>query len=353
MNKPGSKNTFLKVTGLSIICLFVLILAGGVVRGTGSGMGCPDWPKCFGCYIPPTTISQLPGDYKQKYVAARVKKNERFAKTLDGLGYTDLAKRLRQDRSVLIPEEFNAARTWTEYINRLIGVVSGFLLLASAIYSIGYWKINKWIPVLSVFNLLLIGFQGWLGSIVVSTNLTSWVITVHLLLALAILALSITTWHMARIQGKYKISANVALRLVTFIAVLVSLIQITFGTDVREKVDAIATRLQDSSRGDWVTDVGSIFFRHREASLVVLAINILLYVLIRRSFGKHSIHQQLMSFTFVLLLLQMVTGILLSYLSLPPVAQVAHVLLASLIFGAQFYLLLNLYNTANKQEVLV
>jgi len=350
MSKSGSRTTFLKVTRLSIIFLFGVILAGGVVRGSGSGMGCPDWPKCFGGYIPPTDISQLPTDYKQKYVAGRVKKNERFANTLDKLGYNDLANRLRKDRSILIPEEFNAAKTWIEYINRLVGVISGFLLIAAVFYSFSYWKDNKWISILSILNLILIGFQAWLGSIVVSTNLTAWTITVHLLLALAILAVSIGTWHMAKVHGKYKINSGVALRVVTFMAIVVSLIQITFGTDVREKVDAIATRLQ-SSRGDWVNDVGTIFFRHREASIVVLAINILLYVLVRRSFGKHSIHQQLMSFTFVMLLLQIATGVLMSYLSLPPAAQVAHILLASLIFGAQFYLLLNLYTTATKQEV--
>src|ERR1700750_1912133 len=117
MSNPKSRNRFRKTNLLSIIFLFAVILAGGVVRGSGSGMGCPDWPKCFGGYIPPTSVAQLPADYKQKYVAGRVKKNERFAKTLDKMGYEDLAKRIREDRSILIPEDFNAARTWTEYVN--------------------------------------------------------------------------------------------------------------------------------------------------------------------------------------------------------------------------------------------
>jgi heme a synthase len=351
MSKTTSRHTFQKINLFSIIMLFVLILAGGVVRSTGSGMGCPDWPKCFGGYIPPTNGSELPADYKQKYIAGRLAKNQRFAKTLDVFGYADLAQRIRDDRSILVPEEFNAAKTWTEYINRLIGVISGFFLIAVVIYSFSYWGENKIIPLLSAFNLILIGFQGWLGSIVVSTNLTSWIITVHLLLALAILMISIATYHLAKVYGKRKIKVDPTLRVVTVLALTVSVAQIVFGAAVREKIDAIASRLQEGYRGDWVNDAGSIFFQHRDIAIFVLMINIVLYGLIRRGFEKHSLQQQLMSFTFLLIILQIITGILLSYLSLPPAAQATHILLAALVFGAQFYLLLNLYQSGNKQEV--
>src|ERR1700733_13660826 len=128
MKTSPSQSRFQKTILITIALLFILILAGAIVRSSGSGMGCPDWPKCFGRYVPPTSVSELPKDYKQKYVAGRLAKNQKFAKTLDVFGYSDLAKRIREDRSILVPEEFNGAKTWTEYVNRLIGVISGIFL---------------------------------------------------------------------------------------------------------------------------------------------------------------------------------------------------------------------------------
>ncbi|MEN0056168.1 MAG: COX15/CtaA family protein [Mucilaginibacter sp.] len=347
MSISASKNRFQKINLITIILLFVLILAGGVVRSSGSGMGCPDWPKCFGRYIPPTSSADLPKDYKQKYVDKRLAKNERFAKTLDVFGYSDLAKRIREDRSILLPEEFNAGKTWTEYVNRLIGAISGLFLLLSAVYSFSYWKASKRIALLSVFNVILVGFQGWLGSIVVSTNLVAWIVTVHMLLALAILAIVIYTYHQAKVVGNQLLKTSTLVYAITIVALLLSILQITFGTEVREKIDAVATQFQGGYRNNWVANAGEIFSHHRDLAILVLVVNVMLYALIRKQFSRHSIHQQLMSFTFLIIMLQIVTGILLSYWSLPPFAQATHIVLASLIFGAQFYLLLNLHRSVN------
>jgi cytochrome c oxidase assembly protein subunit 15 len=350
MSKNASGNTFLKINLITIILLFVLILAGGVVRSSGSGMGCPDWPKCFGRYIPPTNVSELPKDYKEAYANKRVAKNQKFAKMLDVFGYENLATRIRNDRSILLPEEFNGARTWTEYVNRLVGAITGVFLILCVVYSFKYRKTNGWIVALSIINLVLVGFQGWLGSVVVSTNLVAWIVTVHMLLALVILAISITTYHMAKVMGLYKLQVKPLTAIVTVLVLMLSLLQITFGTEVREKIDAVASHLEGGYRDSWISRAGEVFSQHRDMAAVVLVLNVVLYVLIRRSFNRHSMQQQLMSFTFLMIMLQMVTGILLSYWALPPFAQAAHIVLASLVFGAQFYLMLNLFSSVNVQE---
>ncbi|MBC7745312.1 MAG: COX15/CtaA family protein, partial [Flavobacterium sp.] len=180
---PASEKKFLKINLISIITLFTLILAGGIVRSSGSGMGCPDWPKCFNQYIPPTNVAQLPANYKEQYVQGRITKNQKFANILDALGFKLFANEIRDDVSILEPEEFNAAKTWIEYANRLVGAVYGLLLIACLIASLTYIRSRKKIFLLSLFNLFLVGFQGWLGSIVVSTNLLAWVVTIHMLIA--------------------------------------------------------------------------------------------------------------------------------------------------------------------------
>ncbi|MBB3054923.1 COX15/CtaA family protein [Mucilaginibacter gotjawali] len=350
MKTFASKIRFQKYSLVTIVLLFILILAGAVVRSTGSGMGCPDWPKCFGQYVPPTSINQLPKDYKQKYVAERTEKNQKFAKTLDLFGYVDLARRIREDKSILIPEEFNASKTWTEYINRLVGAISGLFLVLVAIFSFSYRGENKLIPFLSVLNILLVGFQAWLGSIVVSTNLVSGIVTLHMLLALAILAILIGTYHMAKTYGKHRLDSSPITHVVMVLTLIISTVQIVFGTEVREKIDAVSTHLQGGYREAWISNAGAIFVQHRDIAILVLLANIVLFLLIRNGFSRHSNQQQIMSFIFLIIMLQMGTGILLSYWALPPFAQALHILLASLIFGAQFYLMLNLYTSVKNQE---
>lgn len=328
---------------LTIVSLFVLILAGGVVRSSGSGMGCPDWPKCFGKLIPPTDASQLPADYKERFVDQRVKKNLRFAKTLDFFGFSTLAEELRNDKSILDPENFNAAKTWTEYINRLIGAITGVFLLLSAFVSVIYLKLKKRIFFLSFFNLFLVVFQAWLGSIVVSTNLVAWIVTVHMVVALAILAISIYTYYYAKVLGDRNLLANKApgnIRRFSIAALVLTIIQIVLGTELREDVDAVADSMSYLNRSEWVATSDWVYIVHSNLAFVIFILNVVMLVLMRRKYLGNSYQFKYIVYVFFLIMAQLVIGITLAYLALPPVAQAAHILLASLTFGGQFFLLL-------------
>lgn len=353
MYPPGEKR-FLLINKITIIALFVLILAGGVVRTSGSGMGCPDWPKCFGSVIPPTNASQLPEDYQNRYVKQRIDKNERFAKTLDVFGYGNLAAKVRGDKSVLEAEEFNAAKTWTEYINRLIGAITGFLLIGCVVYSFSYLKLRKRIFFLSLSNVILVGFQAWLGSIVVSTNLLAWVVTVHMLTAILILAISIYTYFQARILRDQAILVDKpggVIQLIAIIALLVMIVQIAIGTDVREQIDAIASYMNELNRSEWVSKVGFSFDLHRNLAIIVLISAFALFYLIRRNYDLNRLQFRYASYVLLLVFLQFIAGVALSYLALPPVVQAIHLTLASLMFGAQYYLVLLLKRNTYTSQI--
>ena len=342
---------FIRINLIAIISLFVLILAGGVVRSSGAGMGCPDWPKCFDQYVPPTHVSQLPEGYQHQYVAGRVAKNQRFAKTLDVLGYGDLAERIRNDQSILQPEEFNATKTWTEYINRLIGALTGLFLLGCVLFSFPYLKSRKRIFFLSLFNVILVGFQAWMGSIVVSTNLLAWVVTVHMLLALAILAISIYTFHDARThQQADRVKVDWKLRLLALLVFAMIIVQVTLGTEVREAIDAVAGSLNNLQRETWVNKVGEVFSWHRSLTSLTLFLAFWLERRINKLYSDKSPARWAAFAMLMILGAQLLAGIALAYLALPPVAQALHILLASLLFGAQFYVLLSLGRGPLKKE---
>ncbi|RZL47682.1 MAG: heme A synthase [Pedobacter sp.] len=344
-----SEHRFIRLNFITIVVTLMVILAGGIVRSTGSGMGCPDWPKCFDQYIPPTHVSQLPADYKEKYVAGRLKKNEKFAKYLESMGKKELADSIRHDQSIIVPEEFNPAKTWTEYINRLTGVVLGLFLIITAVCSFTYRKSATRITVLSILNILIVGYQGWLGSIVVSTNLTQWVVTVHMLLAIVILGILIYTYNYAKMLHKERsVIMYRILWLKGFLAftIIITIAQIILGTEVRESIDSIAKNLNFSSRNTWVSKVGSIFSYHRDLAILVAVCNFIVYKMVIDRFSGKAWPLQTANYIMIALVIQIATGFLLSYLSLPPYAQALHILFATILFSLQYYLYLLVYRTA-------
>ncbi|TCD03446.1 COX15/CtaA family protein [Pedobacter psychroterrae] len=350
---PKSEKRFIRLNLITIVVTLLLILAGGIVRSTGSGMGCPDWPKCFDQYVPPTSVSQLPADYKEKYVAERVAKNERFAKTLEKMGKAHLADSIRHDASILMPETFNVAKTWTEYLNRLMGALTGFLLLILTVYSFAYRKTAKRIVVLSVLNLIVVAYQGWLGSIVVSTNLMPWIVTVHMLLALVILAILVYTYYYAQqlYQQPTVVMARLSyLKLLIFLAIVASIIQIVLGTEVREEIDAIAKQLMYAGRERWVEKVGNVFSYHRDVAVLVLVFNIFVYKMVKDKFSGKAGALTIANGVGIVLIIQIVTGLLLSNFALPPYAQALHILFSTVLFTLQYYLYLLVYRTETYQQ---
>jgi cytochrome c oxidase assembly protein subunit 15 len=303
---------FRRLGTLTIFAVYFVILVGGIVRASGSGMGCPDWPTCFGKWVPPTEESQLPANYHQIYA-------ER--------GYENT--------------QFNPVKTWTEYTNRLIGVIIGFLILLTAWSSRIYLKTDKTIFYLAVSVFFLVGFQGWLGSSVVASNLKPLMITLHMLLALFIVALLIYTITRSQrdVLAQLDIRALPAkVKTILIIAMMMTLLQVAMGTQVREAVDFIAHDHSYIDRQYWRDDFPVIFYIHRSFSSIILFINLWLAWKIIRSVDKNSLLRRIGFSLAGLVIMAILAGISLDRLGMPPVAQPIHLLIANLIFGVQFFL---------------
>jgi heme a synthase len=324
---------FRKLTLATLIAVYILIMVGGIVRSTGSGMGCPDWPTCFGSWVPPTSLSELPTNYKEIYSAHREEKNIRFASYLEAFGFSEMATKLREDKSILDEADFNPTKTWVEYVNRLVGVVIGLLIFSVFVASIRFWKWDRKITLVAFSTFLLVGVQGWIGSVVVSTNLMPWVVTVHMLLALVIVALLVYLFFESS-KEKYQRNIHRGFSLVLLSMVLL-VIQIVLGTQVREAIDSVTMLLP---RSKWIEAIHTDFFMHRSFSWLVLISNGWLAWRLFSSEGSKILPNTLT----VLIVVTLLSGIGMAYFSVPSFLQPVHLTLATVTFGIQFLLALQL-----------
>ncbi len=297
---------------LTIIVIYLLILAGGIVRSTGSGMGCPDWPKCFGRWIPPTELSQLPANYQEIY-GAKLKGEV----------------------------EFNALKTWIEYANRLLGVLSGFLVFATLISSLIYLQKDKAIVLGSLTAFLLIGANGWLGSRVVATELAQYMITSHLLLAILVVFSLLFVFIRSRTTGsgiETVTVEHIRMRWLMVSLIILTIGQIILGAQVRDALDLVAKQLGDAQRNTWIGNLNWPFYVHRSFSLVILSLHGLVIYQLRKLYKNGQLHT-LTNGLIIGVLTEIGTGIIMAYLGVPAIAQPIHLVLAVLLIGLQFSIL--------------
>jgi len=306
---------FIVLTQITLVFVYLVIIAGSVVRATGSGMGCPDWPKCFGKWVPPTSVTELPPDYKEKYAG--------------------------EHHAVA---EFNPWNTWTEYLNRLAGAILGILIFIQFLFSIGLRKEKKALFTCSLIELFLIGFQGWLGAKVVSSNLAPVKITIHMVVALVILSLALYIIHKAKsmtMENKVT-TTDPLLKRMSIVVFICTVFQIMIGTQVREEVDVLLHNFDAALRGEIVGHLSNNFLTHRSFSIAILLLNAGLIFRIYKSKFPDAINK-LCKWLGITILLEIVVGVVLNRLALPAPAQPAHLLLACIIYGLQWTLILNLW----------
>ena len=333
---------FNRLTKTSLILIYLVIISGAIVRMTGSGMGCPDWPKCFGYLIPPTQESELLftsfRDYSKGEMIILNSENLYTAtkdfKSNEFINLSNWSLYEKHDYVVYDP-----VHTWIEYINRLIGALAGIPILLFTLISIYYWKDYKYLTIISILTVIGMAFQAWLGKTVVDSNLAPYKITIHMLMALVIVGLILSL--IVETKKADFVNNRLFKNLIVF-SIVLTLIQVVLGTQVREFVDEKVKSI-GYDKANWLTDVPIKFYIHRSFSVVVLLVNFYLFYLNKKiglGFNK-------LSYVIALIGLEILTGILMYYFDFPVLSQPIHLVIATIIFGLQFYILLE-YLLRNK-----
>lgn len=326
-------------TRISLVVVYLVIAAGATVRMTGSGMGCPDWPKCFGYYVPPTQLEQLlwkPNHSFQKgnviikeeqlWVAANSFTSSELFNTENWLPYTKHSY-----------AKFNAKHTWIEFINRLFGALSGLAVLILFIYSVKWWRKKPIILIFSTLSLVGILFQAWLGKTVVDSNLLPLKISLHMLMALLLIGFLLVVRVASKSFGLSKLPSR-KVRWVLYSTFILTLIQIILGIQVRQFIDFQTDRWGYNLPQFWLATPELSFYLHRSLSLLVLGLNIWLFL----SVLKERLEQVFIKRILWLVGGEIGLGVVMYYFHFPFATQPLHLVLATFLFGVQLYWILRI-----------
>ncbi|CAM8658039.1 ctaA Heme A synthase [Burkholderiales bacterium] len=308
---PREARRFLVLALTTIAAVYFLILVGGTVRATGAGMGCPDWPLCFGQLIPPTSEAQLPANWREIY---------------SHRGYADAP--------------FDPIKTWTEYVNRLVGALIGLLVLTTAWLSRPYWQKDRSVVWAAWGGVFFVGFNGWLGSMVVATNLRPVMISLHMtgafLVQMCLIYAVVRSQREALRETLHTLPRWFSSLVLATMAALI--LQIVMGIQIRESVDLISRAATPLERDQWIEMIPVIFYFHRSFSWVILGLVAYLVWKLWKSPLRSTPVGRISLWLFGLVVFEMLLGGALNHLGFPLLAQPVHLLAAHLIFGALWFL---------------
>ncbi len=285
---------------LATAATYLLIFVGGLVRVSGAGLGCPDWPKCFGRWIPPMSVRQLPAD--------------------------------------IDPSRFNFVLAWIEYINRLIGVAIGLLIVIVAILAIIYHRKRLKILIPSILAAVLVAFQGWQGSRVVASELEPLIVSVHMGIAFIIASLLVYLSTQAYLFENPETEKDTfypknMTPMVGFLWILM-ILQVILGTQVREAIENLIRIYPLLPETQLLNRLGSVSYLHTILGIVVAfgAWFVAFWTFSGNTKPSSLVWQASWSLAG-LAFLQIVFGIILFTIGMPEVMQALHMWVASLLTG--------------------
>jgi protoheme IX farnesyltransferase len=289
---------FQKLAVASVAMTLLLVTIGVIVRATGSGMGCPDWPLCHGQIIPP----------------------------------------------------LDDPKAWIEWAHRTVAVIIGFLVLGLAFVAFRDHRDRPSLLWPSIGAVALVGFQAYLGRETVRLNNSGESVTAHLAAAMTLLGLLVfilvRSYYPARIGGR---GASQRFTLVAAFAAVTVFALLLFGSQVTATGQWYAFP-------DWPLMGGSLFppldeassaqVLHRWIAIIVGLIVAAVFLLAWRTQRSNRPVHRLALVAAALYPIQALIGGLQILTDLSAWSQTLHVALGAMIWGALAALALVSYYAA-------
>jgi protoheme IX farnesyltransferase len=284
---------FQKLVGVTLAATLALVIVGVVVRATDSGMGCPDWPFCYGQVVPPF------GDFS----------------------------------------------AWAEWTHRLIAAVIGILVLGIAVVALLDHRDRPSLSLPAFGAVALVAFQAWLGEETVRLGNSGPSVTAHLATALAVVGLLtylfVRAAYPARMGGRGASQRFTLLLVFTAVAAYALLL---FGSNVMSVDAALVFPDWPLMGGAIIPPFGQMSSAtqqlavtnalHRYVAVVVGLLLAATWLAAWRGHRRHRTLLGLVTTAAVLYPLQAVVGAFQIWTQLAPWTQTLHVALAAFIWVA-------------------
>ena len=304
------KQLFFKSAVVSTILSYLLIFVGGLVRVSGSGMGCPDWPRCFGRWIPPTNVDQIP--------------------------------------SYIDPTAFNIVLAWIEYGNRSLGVLVGFSIIILNIIAIYYFRKEAKLFISAILSLILVLANGALGAIVVSSVLNPFLVSLHMILALMLVSVlsyaCIESYKLIHVEKFKNLEGNKTLSNSLILFWILIFVEILLGTGIRTNLELVSIENPLLSKGELLNALDSYKYFHSFLGFTLLFLSIYIYAKLKNN--SLYIVKFLGIFILGMIIVQIFLGEMMVFFELPQLTRLFHTWGSSWLVGV----IIILYNCISNEQ---
>jgi heme a synthase len=314
---------FQKIATAALVSVLILLFVGAIVRVTGAGLGCPDWPKCWGCLIPPWKVEQV--DLSR----------------IDFEKFQQKAARLGRHPDTVTPEHiienFNPRHVWTEFINRLFALPVGLFSLATMVAAFGQPRQRRVVWWSSLASLILVGANAVLGAMVVYSGLKPGVLTLHMALAMLLVGLlAFTAWRGTGQPWSLRLDSRsvVSVRAWVFALLVLIIVEGIMGTQIREMTDVLAKSHDGAPRAEWIGELEGtfVYLAHRSFSWAIVVVSLMAWWRTGQATG--GIVGKPAKVLLILVGVQMILGLVMSQIRVFAVVQVLHVGLAGIMLAS-------------------